>query len=378
MLDSKKSNVSFYLLATCFILLSLGLLSIMASSPLKGLELFNDPAFYFKKQLWAMLFGFAITLVIFVLPIRFIDHLPLPLLAISLALLLLTGLGGFSHQAGGAARWLKLFGVSVQSSELAKVALVFFLAKNLARREVKLDRFGLDLCSNLFVLAVMILLLMRQPDFGTAALLLALTFFMLFLAGLRKGPLIKLALAFLTIAIVAMISAPYRLRRLFSYLDPFSDFQNSGFQIIQSYLAFQNGGFWGVGLGESRQKLFFLPEAHTDFILAVIGEELGFFGTGLVLLLFFLILQLGFFIAARQENRFRSLLAQGLTLLITTQAIFNIGVVSGALPTKGITLPFISSGVSSLLTFIFALSILARLGLGSIPQNESNLFFNRG
>lgn len=365
-----KNTLGYYLLACALILVVLGMLSIMAAAPLKGLELFNDPSYYLKKQFLAAILGIFILIAMLSLPNHLIERMVLPLVLVTLLLLLLTASTKLSHQAGGASRWLKLFGISIQASELAKVALVFFLAKNLSRTKINLSRLGFDIYSNFIVLGLFACLLMKQPDFGTAFLLTLLTFTMLFLAGIGLKPMLQLCSVAGIGGLAILISAPYRVKRLFSYLDPFLDFQNSGFQIVQSYLAFQNGGLLGVGFGESRQKLFFLPEAHTDFILAVIGEELGLLGTSLVLLLFFLIFQIGILITLQQKTKFRYLLAAGLTCLITIQAFFNIGVVTGALPTKGITLPFISSGVSSLLTFFFAMAILARLGIGSIQKNE--------
>jgi cell division protein FtsW len=214
--------------------------------------------------------------------------------------------------------------------------------------------------------------MMLQPDFGSTVLLVLVTFLMLFIAGLSPTLIGGSFLAGILALVAAVAAAPYRMKRLLSFLDPWSVVSGGGFQIIQSYVGFQNGGLFGLGLGESKQKLFFLPEAHTDFILSVIGEELGVLGVFLVCGLYFFLSWLGFQIAKKQDNKFHALLAYGFTCLISLQAALNMAVVMGMLPTKGIPLPFISNGASSLIVFLVVIGILARLDANANKNSSSS------
>ena len=239
--------------------------------------------------------------------------------------------------------------------------MVFFLAKNLARKDFDVHSIRRGVLPNLGIFALFAVLMMRQPDFGSTVLLGLILVSMLFVAGLQWRYIIGCAVIAVLSMTIAVIVAPYRLARLTSFLDPWGEIKRGGFQIIQSYLAFQNGGFVGVGLGESRQKLFFLPEAHTDFILAVLGEELGFLGVLLIVCLFAYYCFLGFEIALLQSSTYRRYLAFGLTSIIGFQAAINMCVAMGMLPTKGIPLPFISSGATSLLISLVVTGFLWRL-----------------
>jgi cell division protein FtsW len=262
---------------------------------------------------------------------------------------------------GGAARWISLGGFRFQSSEIAKLALVFFLAKNMSRKGFDINQVKGGLAQNFIVFGLFAALMMRQPDFGSTALMGLVLVGMLFVAGLNWRYIAGAIGAAVLAAAAAIAVAPYRMARLTSFLDPWAEIKRGGFQIIQSYLAFQNGGFLGLGLGESRQKLFFLPEAHTDFILAVLAEELGFIGVTFLCLTFAYYCFLGFRIAFLQTKPFQMYLAFGLTSTIGFQAAFNMGVAMGLLPTKGIPLPFISSGASSMLMSLIATAFLLRL-----------------
>jgi cell division protein FtsW len=200
-----------------------------------------------------------------------------------------------------------------------------------------------------------------QPDFGTAMIICMVTFTMLFIAGLRKKFLFLSVLALIPFIASAILSAEYRTRRIIAFLDPWQDPSNAGFQAIQSFYAFGRGGYWGTGLGASHQKLFYLPEAHTDFIFSVIGEELGFLGTTAIILLFSILIWRGFVTACRAKDPFGTHLATGLTLLIGFQAFINLGVTVGLLPTKGLTLPFISMGGSSMLITMLSVGVLLNI-----------------
>jgi cell division protein FtsW len=292
---------------------------------------------------------------------RVIERVALPLLVISLGLLALIFVPGVYKSGGGAARWISLGGFRFQTSEFAKLALVFFLAKNLSRKDFHVNSLTTGILPNIAVFGCFAVFMMRQPDFGSTVLMGLVLLGMLFVAGLDWRYIFGSLGVALTGMAIAIAMKPYRLARLTSFLDPWAEIQKGGFQIIQSYLAFQNGGLFGLGLGESRQKLFFLPEAHTDFILAVLAEELGFLGVTFLCLAFAYYCFLGFRIAFLQARPFQMYLAFGLTATVGFQGTINMGVAMGLLPTKGIPLPFISSGASSLLMSLVTTALLLRL-----------------
>lgn len=367
------SHLRTALISAVTFLTFLGLISIYTSSSMKGLEQFGDAFLFLRKQAFVAMIGFAFIVFSKYLSIRAIERATLPLLCLTLVILSLILVPGFYSHGNGAARWVNLIGFRFQPAELAKLALVLFLAKNLARKSSDLKTFAQGILPNILVFGLFALFIMKQPDFGSTVLLGTVTFAMLFAGGLPVRYILWSVVAALIGVITAVAIAPYRLARLTSFLNPWAEIKHGGFQIIQSYLAFQNGGLFGLGLGESKQKLYFLPEAHTDFILSVIGEELGLLGVGCVALLFMFITMLGFRIANGQPTPYRRFLAFGLTSLIAIQAAFNMGVTMGMLPTKGIPLPFVSSGNSCLLVFLVVAGILARLSQDiAIPNaNES-------
>ena len=374
--QSKSPSSSLYqpLLYAVWFLTGLGLLAIYTSSSMKGAQQFGDPFLFLRKQAAVAGAGCLIMLICLRVPFRWIERSVLPLAFVTIGILALIFIPGLYVKGGGASRWINLAGFSFQPAELAKLSLVLFLAKNLSRPKSDVDHFWRGVFPNFAVFGLLAVLLMKQPDFGSTALLGAVTLLMLFVAGINKKFIFIAGSAALTGVVLAVLAAPYRMARLVSFLDPWTEIKKGGFQIIQSYLAFQNGGMFGVGLGESKQKLYFLPEAHTDFILSVIGEELGLAGVLLVCLLFFYISWVGYKITRIQQVPFRKFLAFGLTSLIAVQAAINMGVTMGLLPTKGIPLPFVSSGASSLLVFLSVAAILARLAKDVEPaqQNENH------
>jgi cell division protein FtsW len=358
---NKLQSAGQLLFATTLLLVMSGLIMVYAASALKGEQQFNDAFFFIRKQGAVALAGFASVALIAKVPMRFIERMTLPLLVGSLILLALIFVPGVYKTGGGAARWISLAGFRFQTSECAKLALVFFLAKNLSRKGFNINSFKSGVLPNVFVFGLFALFMMKQPDFGSTVLMGTVMVGMLFVAGLDFRLIIGAFFAALAAVVAAILVAPYRLARLTSFLDPWAQIKGGGFQIIQSYLAFQNGGLMGSGLGESRQKLFFLPEAHTDFILAVLAEELGFLGVTFICLAFAYYCFLGFRIAFLQAHPFRMYLAFGLTSMIGFQGAINMCVAMGMLPTKGIPLPFISSGASSLLMSLVATALLWRL-----------------
>jgi len=357
---TSTSQIESGLILAAFMLVALGLIAIYAASAMKGLQSSDDPFLFVKKQALVAVAGFSMIFLAKKSNPHLIKKIPLPLLLVSFILLALILVPGAYSKVGGASRWLNLPFFRIQPAEIAKLAIVLFLAKSLSRVSSRLDDMK-SVLPNIAVVGLFALLLMLQPDFGSTFLIIVIMFGMLIVAGLPK---ILIFLSMISVAFFgasAVILAPYRMKRILAFLDPWSQIKQGGFQIIQSYLAFQNGGLWGTGLGESKQKLFFLPEAHTDFILSVIGEELGFFGVLLVICLFFYISWLGFRIARNQDNPFFKHTAFGLSLLLSFQSLFNICVVMGLLPTKGIPLPFVSNGASSLFTFLLLIALLVSI-----------------
>jgi cell division protein FtsW len=248
-----------------------------------------------------------------------------------------------------------------QPAEMAKLALVLYLAHSMARKADKIKTFSLGVLPHLIVGGGFLIALLLQPDFGTALILAALLYLMLFVGGVRLSHLLATGLMVLPLLVYVMLTAEYRWRRLLTFMDPWREASSSGFQVVQSLIAFGSGQLWGRGLGESRQKLFYLPEAHTDFVFSVVGEELGLLGALVVLVLFGIIIARGLRLTAKIEEPFEQYLAFGLTVLLGLQALIHMGVVMGLMPTKGLVLPFISYGGSAMVINLMEAGIL--LGL---------------
>jgi cell division protein FtsW len=278
--------------------------------------------------------------------------------------------------AGGARRWIRAPGVSVQPAEFAKVAWVIFLSYSLAKKQEKVRSFSIGFLPHVGVAALLVSLCMLEPDFGSSVTLVFLMFVMLFAAGTRLSYLLGSVLAALPFAYGAIAGSRYRLDRILAYLDPWSHQRTTGYQLTESLMSIGSGGLTGLGLGDGRQKLFFLPEAHTDFIFAIVGEELGLLGAAAVIALYGIVLWRGLRASLRASEPFGTYVGLGLTGLIGFQAIVNMGVSMGLLPTKGLTLPFISYGGSSLIVLIGAAGLLlsvsgtAEAGRGRIRSSS--------
>jgi cell division protein FtsW len=272
----------------------------------------------------------------------------------------------FSAPVNGTRRWFGVGGLGIQPSELAKIACVFFTALMLERRMHRIDELSYSLLPISLIVGLVVALILLQPDFGTSISLVLVVAVMVFAAGLHYRYFVGLVLIALPAIYLVLVAAPYRRRRLLAFWDPWADPLGDGFQIIQSLVAVGTGGVFGRGLMAGVQKLFYLPEPHTDFIYAVIGEELGLIGATIILLCFCVIAWRGLRIAARAEDTFGSFVALGLTTMIAAQAMVNISVVLGLMPTKGIPLPLVSFGGSSLLINLLGMGVLL-----NISQHES-------
>jgi cell division protein FtsW len=342
-------------------LLSIGVVMVYSASAIMAAERFHDPFFFLKKQLFWAVLGFGALWLAMRTDYRRFERLVTPLLLAALILLVLVLVPPLGQEINGTRRWLRLGPVSFQPVELAKFALVVYLAAFLARRRELVTHFTTGLVPPLVMAALMAGLTVLQPDLGNSLALVILALGLAYLAGARLGHMGLIAAAALPVIAVLIAMKPYRWRRMVAFMDPWDDPQGSGFQIIQSFLALGSGGVAGRGLGESKQKLFYLPESHTDFIFAIIGEELGLVGGAIVILLFAVLVWRGLRVGLRAPDPFGSYLALGLTLMLATQTLVNLGVVTGMLPTKGLPLPFISFGGSALLMAMFSAGVLLNI-----------------
>jgi cell division protein FtsW len=353
-----------WLLGAALVLAMLGVVMVYSASAVYASARLGDGLWFFKRQALGALAGLAALLLAMKLGYRRIEKLAVPLLLLSLILLVLVLVPGLGVVAGGARRWLRVGSLSFQPSELAKVALVLWLARSLARRGERVRSFSAGLLPHLFMLGLFALLLLLEPDFGTTVVMACLTFALLFVAGARVAWLFGLVLAAVPVACVVVWHSPYRLQRVLTFLDPWKDARGHGYQTVESLLGFGAGGAFGVGLGESHQKLFFLPAAHTDFILSIVGEELGFAGVLCVLILFFALVMRGVKAAHAAPDAFGCYAAFGLTLLLSLEALVNAGMALALLPTKGMALPFLSYGMTSVVVSLFACGVLLSISGG--------------
>ncbi|MDQ7784655.1 MAG: putative lipid II flippase FtsW [Desulfomonilaceae bacterium] len=348
-----------FLLAVVVVILTIGIVMVTSASYIIAVGKYGDGFHYAKKQGLAMVIGLgAMYLFSMVNPLVW-QRLAYPFMICGVVLLILVFVPGIGVEMGGSSRWLRLpFGFFLQPSEVIKYAIIIFFAHSLAKKGDGIRDFAVGFLPHLLVMGVVVLLVLMQPDFGTAVIITIVGFLMLFVAGVRLQHLLGSAILCLPLLIQVAISAQYRLSRIRSFLDPWSDPLNSGFQIIQSLIAFGCGGLWGVGIGQGLQKLGYLPQPHTDFVFSVVGEEIGFAGVLLLILLFYLLICRGLTVAIRSEDKFLRYVAFGITSLIGIQAVLNMAVSMGMLPTKGLPLPFVSLGGTSLVTNLAGLGIL--------------------
>lgn len=358
---TKRVAMDHSLLIITIVLALIGLVMVFSASAVVAGNRFHDPGYFLKRQLAWLAFGFLLLHLASHIDYVWWKRLSIPLLGLTVVLLVMVLIPSLGVSAKGARRWLRLGPISVQPAEIAKLAAVMYLAAYLAKKEDRLTGFLSGLAPALLVIGVLGGLVLLEPDLGTVVVMGSVAIGLLFLGGARLSHLLSLGLCAVPVVLVLVLSSSYRRQRLMTFLAPWKDASDAGFQITQSFLAFGSGGLFGVGLGEGKQKLFFLPEAHTDFVLALVGEELGLVGTGVIILLFALFAIRGFQVAARARMPFGRYLGMGITLLIGAQALINACVVTGLVPTKGLTLPFVSYGGSSLVTCMFGVGILLNI-----------------
>jgi cell division protein FtsW len=362
---ARKLKSDKVLFTATLLLVCVSIVMVYSASAVLALERFQQPYLFLTKQaLWSVL-GLAVLAVAMRVDYRtYKNEAFIWCLLGAVALLLVAVL--FSPPVNGTRRWFAVGGLGIQPSELAKVACVFFTSLMLERRMHRIDDLSYSLLPIALIVGLLVALILLQPDFGTSMSLALVVAVMVFAAGLHYRYFVGLALTALPAIYIVLVSAPYRRRRLLAFWDPWADPLGDGFQIIQSLVAVGTGGVFGRGLMAGVQKLFYLPEPHTDFIYAVIGEELGLIGATAILLCFCVIAWRGLRISMRAEDTFGSFVALGLTTMIAAQAFINISVVLGLMPTKGIPLPLVSFGGSSLLVNLLGMGVLL-----NISQHES-------
>lgn len=349
------------ILVITLILVTVGTAMIYSSSSILAMERFKDAQYFLKKQVFFVLIGMTAMVLLTKMDYHLLRKWAYPGVVLSIILLLLIFIPHLGIRAGGARRWLNLVFFSFQVTEFAKICIVLFLAHFLSRKVNVLKSFSRGVLAPLLVTFFIIGLIALEPDFGTAVIIAMILMMMLFLAGCSMKHLGGLTALLIPAAVWMVMFKSYRMDRLKVFLNPWSDPGNKGFQIIQSLLSFGSGGAFGVGIGDGMQKLFYLPEPHTDFILSVIAEESGFVGVMAVICLFAVLIVRGFMVAFRAPDLFGTLLAAGLTMVLALGAFINIAGVMGLIPLKGLTLPFLSYGGTSLIMSLVAVGILLNI-----------------
>lgn len=384
MVDSRTGNKTplirtydRFLLFTVLLLMSFGALMIYSSTSVVNPIIAKGNItqfYYFKRHLFTMVVGGIVMMVAYSINPSFYRKAAVPVLIFSFLLLVLVFFPYVGISAGGARRWIRLWPTTFQPSELVKLAMVIFLARYMSSPAYDTERLS-SFIKPLLVMVAFQLVFLKQPDFGSTMSLAFLTLALLFVSGMRLRYITSVLVLALPV-LYRLIMEPYRLRRITSFLDPWKDPMGSGFQLVQSFIALGSGGMTGLGLGESKQKLSFLPASHTDFIFCLVGEELGLIGASILIALFLFLFIRGITISGRSKDRFINYLSYGLTLMISLQTLVNFAVVTGLVPTKGLPLPFVSYGGSALLVNMAAVGILLRISKGDdkhAPEEEKHI-----
>jgi cell division protein FtsW len=359
------------LAAIAIALIGFGVMMVYSASTVEGTVRHHDPQYFVKRQA-----AYAITGLLLLFGTSRIDYhrlykLTYPVLA-GVALLLLACVVGFGHSGGGAARWLAIGPIHVQPAEMAKLAVVGWLAYSLAKKADRVRNFTVGFLPHLIVAGVFMLLCMKQPDFGSAVVLLLLTFTLLFVAGARVGYILGASILAAMLAVIAVRFSAYRYLRYLAWLDMDAHKQDLAFQPYQSVMSFGSGGLWGMGLGRGLQTLY-LPEAHTDFVAAIVGEELGFLGVLALCAAFLFFVVRGVRAALRAPDDYGSYLAFGIAAMFGVQALMNLAVALTLIPTKGLALPFVSYGGSSLLVNAVAVGVLLNVSRQGEALSEAGV-----
>lgn len=363
-------DVRISILIITIILLSIGIVMIYSASAIYADSAMNDSLYFLKRHLIYLAVGMVAMFVAMSTDIYRIQKLSRPALMLAILLLVLVLVPHIGRETGGAKRWFRLGVINFQPSEFAKLAIIIYIADMVSRKKNIMKVFLYGYLPGIIVMGAIVGLVLLEPDLGTAITIAMIVIIMMYAGGIRVSHILAFFLASLPALYILMFSVPYRRKRIMAFINPWADKRGTGFQIIQSFVALGSGGLFGVGLGQSRQKLFYLPASHTDFIFSIIGEELGFLGSAVVVILFALFLWQGMKIVFKAIGTFERLLSLGIVSLITLEAVINIGVTSGALPTKGMPLPFISYGGSGLIFHLIAVGLLLNVAKASETYNR--------
>ncbi len=361
MREERRRGPDFTVFLVTIILVGIGLVMVFSASYVIAAEGRGDAYFFLRRQTFWALLGLLGLFFFSRFDYRNLKRLSPILVLISFVLLTVIYIPGVGVEINEATRWIGFSGFTIQPSEFTKLALVIFTAAFLSGKSIRMQNFWSSSFIPLAVMGLSFLFIMGQPDLGSALVIAAGTVLVIFISGIPFRHMAGMAAISVPAIIYLIISAPYRLIRILSFRDPWADPLGSGYQIIQSLYALGPGGLFGVGLGRSRQKLYYLPEPHNDFIFAIIGEELGFTGAVAVLFLFFIFMWRGIKVSLTVSDSFGSLLAAGITFMIGIQVLINIGVVTGSLPVTGLNLPLISAGGSSLFFNLCSIGILLNI-----------------
>jgi cell division protein FtsW len=357
------------LLAVLF-LVGIGMVMVYSASGALAMQKYHSDYYFLKRQGSYSLLSILALVFCRYIPYRIYRVFAYPFLALSLALLAAVHIPGFGNEAGGAIRWLDLGLIKFQPSELARLALIIYLAYSLEKKQELIDRFAIGVVPHIVVLIVFSAVLLTQPDFGSIVIFWALGLIMMFIGGVKLIHLTGILMPIVITGWWFMTFEKYRIDRILTFLNPWEYATSLGYQTIHSLMAFGTGGIFGVGLGKGYQKLFYLPEPHTDFIFSVIGEELGMVGVLIIIFSYAVILQRGFMIAKNATDNFGSFVAMGITVAMGLSVCINMGVALGMLPTKGLTLPFLSYGGTSLLLNMAVIGIL--MNIAADKKKESH------
>lgn len=353
-----------WLMTAVFGLIIIGLMMVASSSVMISTKFYHHSFHFLIRQFIYLSLGFFVALIVMRIDSSFWEKCSMPLLFICILLLMAVLIPGLGRAVNGSRRWLSLGPIGIQVSELAKLIMIFYVAGYLVRQQESIRRSMVGFIKPMIILILISTLLLLEPDFGATVVIAGTVMAMLFLGGVKLRYYISLLLIVMICLSILAVSSPYRLARLTAFLDPWADQFKSGYQLTQSLIAFGRGGWLGVGLGDSVQKLFYLPEAHTDFLFAVLAEELGLLGVLLVLALYSILVFRGLsigYIAYTQERFFAAYTAYGLTFWLGLQTAINMGVNSGLLPTKGLTLPMLSYGGASMVVNCVVIALLLRI-----------------
>jgi len=355
-----KNEAKMVLLLTS-LLIMLGVVMIYSASAVYAYQRYADSMYLIKRHMVFLVLGMAAAFFVLKFPARAWAGNSKVILGIFLALLFLVLIPGIGVEAGGARRWMRIFGLGFQPSEGMKIAVILYLADFASRKRYMMNDLFRGFIPPVAVILVSAMLVLAEPDMGTSVAILFIGFTMLFLSGVKIKHIFGIVLPVVPLMVAAVLMKPYRLKRVAIFLDPWRESSGAGFQLVQSFIALGSGGMTGVGLGQSEQKLFFLPEAHTDFIFSIVGEELGFLGSASVIMLFAALIFFIFRIAGSIRDRFASLTVTGIGIMMAFEVSVNAGVSTGLLPTKGLPLPFLSYGGSSFLFHIIAVALVLNM-----------------